>query len=170
MYHFIGKSSRKKYGNLFSNLIFKNVKSISPNPGHHHFLQKPKNITRFCSIGFLKAILILYLHNLNASHAHQVLYYLIKQVVNFESNQHCYCLILFSCIFIHLSLEEDLGFFRWTVCLHPLMRVPVPRFRLFLEILSTLICCLFGFHQAGISYKHVSTLLLNSVCIGSMSY
>ena len=39
----------------------------------------------------------------------------------------------------------------WTVSPHPLRRFPFPRFRLLLEILSTSIYCLFGFHQAEIS-------------------
>ena len=57
-----------------------------------------------------------------------------------------------SCIFFLLSREKTPGvLICWTMNHHPLRRFPVPRFRFLLEILSTLICCLFGFHQAEIS-------------------
>ena len=66
------------------------------------------------------------------------------------------CLFLFwlvTCIIIFLSREEAprvLIILCWTINLHQLRKFLVPRFRLLLEILSTLIYCLilFVFHQA----------------------
>ena len=64
------------------------------------------------------------------------------------------CTVYFvSSIFILLSLEETPGgLVSCTMSSHPLRRIPVPpRFWFFPEILSTLICCLFVFHQAEIA-------------------